>query len=150
MGKRCFSCYKNPLLLSSPSTLLKRCLQCSATASFHLLAAGQLLRSRELVTAVLVSPRPPQRPWSKDTAWSGSCRCGCPTVTSCRGTQACTEPATTQPHPHLASALAGQPHWAPQAAALVVLPAHLNSSSLAGHTEAPGTWGTMCISAERL
>lgn len=39
MGKRCFSCYKNPLLLSSPSTLLKRCLQCSATASFHLLAS---------------------------------------------------------------------------------------------------------------
>lgn len=71
------------------------------------------------------------------------------TVTSCHGTQACTEPATTQLHPRLASALAGQPHWAPQAA-LMVLPACLNSSSLAGHTEIPGTWGAMCISAERL
>lgn len=32
------------------------------------------------------------------------------------------EPTTTQPHPHLAAASAGQPSWAPQAAALMVLP----------------------------
>lgn len=50
------------------------------------------------------------------------------------------EPATTQPHPHLAAALAGQPHWAP----VMVLPAHINSSSLAGCTEGAE------ISADRL
>ena len=86
-----------------------------------LLAAGQLLQSRALARAALARaalalPRPRRGVWLE-------ARCGeravavmhvshcdaAPCHTGLRG------PATSQPHPRLAPAREGQPHWAPEA-----------------------------------
>lgn len=135
LGERCLSCCKTPLLLSSSSSL-------------PLPQAASPTLSRRLP-----SPPPGSRaaPAQQSTGQSSSgvaqastgsvargARWGAGAVTvmpvsHCDVTPCHTGlwgPVTSQPHPRLGPAWAGQPCWAPEAAVLTLPSAYLNSVPL--------------------